>query len=345
MSVDLSEQGEDFSRLADPYRRELLAHCYRMLGSFPDAEDVVQETLVRAWRGYDRFGGRSSLRTWLYRIATNACLTALQSRHRRVLPSGLGNATDDPADADLTRLDSVPWLGPAPTRTLGEDDPATIVALRDTTRLALLAAFQRLAPRQRAVLLLVEVVGYHPAEAADFLGITTTAVRSLLQRARTALAADPPPDAAAGPAVDQEILRRYMAAFEASDTAALADLLRDDIDYEMPPFGLWFHGVPAVMDHHVRRVFRHPRRALAASANGYSAMAAYGPGADGIFHPHALHVLETDGTRITRIVVFLDGSLFPHFGLPVSLSMTTPRSVTALTAAQACVVPESRGRP
>jgi RNA polymerase sigma-70 factor, ECF subfamily len=198
VSVDLSEPGEDFARLADPYRRELLAHCYRMLGSFPDAEDVVQETLLRAWRGYDGFGGRSSLRTWLYRIATNACLTALQSRRRRVLPSGLGNATDDPADADLTRLDSVPWLGPAPTRTLGEDDPATIVALRDTTRLALLAAFQRLPPRQRAVLLLVEVVGYHPAEAAEFLGITTTAVRSLLQRARTALAADSSPDAAAG---------------------------------------------------------------------------------------------------------------------------------------------------
>jgi RNA polymerase sigma-70 factor, ECF subfamily len=319
VSVDLSEPGEDFARLADPYRRELLAHCYRMLGSFPDAEDVVQETLLRAWRGYDGFGGRSSLRTWLYRIATNACLTALQSRHRRVLPSGLGNATDDPADGDLTRLDAVPWLGPAPTRTLAEDDPATIVALRDTTRLALLAAFQRLPPRQRAVLLLVEVVGYHPAEAAEFLAITTTAARSLLQRARTALAADPPPDAATGPAVDQEILRRYMAAFEASDTAALAALLRDDIGYEMPPFGLWFHGVPAVADHHDRRVFRHPRRVIATSANGYPAMAAYGPGADGTFHPHSLHVLETDGTRITRIVVFLDRSLFPHFGLPVSL--------------------------
>jgi RNA polymerase sigma-70 factor, ECF subfamily len=317
--VDLSEPGGDFAWLADPYRRELLAHCYRMLGSFQDAEDVVQETLLRAWRGYDGFGSRSSLRTWLYRIATNACLTALQSRHRRVLPSGLGNATDDPADADLSRLGSVPWLGPAPTRALGEDDPATIVALRDTTRLALLAAFQRLPPRQRAVLLLVEVVGYHPAEAAEFLGITTTAARSLLQRARTALAADPPADAAVGPAMDQEILQRYMTAFAASDTAALAALLRDDIDYEMPPVRLWFHGVPAVVDHHDRRVFRHPRRALATSANGYPAMAGYTLGADGTFHPHALHVLETDGTRITRIVVFLDESLFPHFGLPASL--------------------------
>jgi RNA polymerase sigma-70 factor, ECF subfamily len=325
VSVDLSEPGEDFARLADPYRRELLAHCYRMLGSFADAEDVVQETLLRAWRGYDGFGGRSSLRTWLYRIATNACLTALQSRHRRVLPSGLGNATDDPANADLVRLDSVPWLGPAPTRSLADDDPATIVALRDTTRLALLAAFQRLPPRQRAVLLLVEVVGYHPAEAAEFLAITTTAARSLLQRARTALAADPPRDAGGGPEVDQRVLQRYMAAFAACDTAALAALLRDDIDYEMPPIGLWFHGVPAVMDHHERRVFRHPRPALAASANGYCAMADYGLAADGTFRPHALHVLETDGTQITRIVVFLDGSLFPRFGLPASLAAARPR--------------------
>ncbi|HEX6449694.1 MAG TPA: RNA polymerase subunit sigma-70 [Trebonia sp.] len=324
MSADLREPGEDFARLADPYRRELLAHCYRMLGSFPDAEDLVQETFLRAWRGYDQFGGRSSIRTWLYQIATNACLTALQSRHRRVLPSGLGHSADEPAGADLARVESVPWLGPAPTRALGDDDPATIIALRDSTRLALLTAFQRLPPRQRAVLLLIEVVGYRPAEAAEFLGVTTTAARSLLQRARETLAGDASPGAAPSgatpdPTVDQEILRRYLAAFKASDTAALAALLREDIDYEMPPIALWFHGIPAVLDHHDRRVFRHPRRALATSANGYPAAAAYTPGADGAFRPHALHVLETDGARITRIVVFLDGSLIRHFGLPITV--------------------------
>ncbi|WP_203919144.1 RNA polymerase subunit sigma-70 [Rugosimonospora africana] len=314
--------GDEFAELADPYRRELLAHCYRMLGSLHDAEDLVQDTLIRAWRGYENFDGRSSLRTWLYRIATNACLTALRSHHRRVLPSGLGVAVDDPRNADLTRADAVPWLDPIPTARLAEqpDDPATIVAIRDSTRLALVAAFQRLPVRQRAVLLLVEVVGYRPAEAGEFLGIGPVAARSLLQRARSTLADVPPydqrPDAAR---VDEAVLNRYLAAFEADDSAAIAELLREDVEYEMPPFPIWFRGRAAVLDHLHRRVFTRSRRSIRTSANGYPAIATYSESADGRFLPHAIHLLETDGESIARIVVFIDRALFPSFGLASSL--------------------------
>ncbi|GAA5178936.1 sigma-70 family RNA polymerase sigma factor [Rugosimonospora acidiphila] len=329
MSADAHVLDDEFVQRADPYRRELLAHCYRMLGSLHDAEDVVQETLIRAWRGYENFDGRSSIRTWLYRIATNACLTALQSRHHRVLPSGLGTATDGSATTNLSRVDGVPWLDPIPSGQLSErwDDPATIVAIRDSTRLALLAAFQRLPPRQRAVLLLVEVVGYRPAEAAEFLAISAAAARSLLQRARATLAADEPSDVRS-PAIagaDDAVLDRYMAAFEAADTAAIAALLREDIAYEMPPIRTWFRGRAAVVDHLVRRVFNRPRRAIPTSANGYPALATYAEDGDGGFVAHAIHVLETDGESIARIVVFLNPTMFPSFGLPASL----PASVTS----------------
>ena len=197
MSADNAAKGEEvggFSALANPYRSELLAHCYRMVGSIHDAEDLVQETLLRAWRGYDQFDGRSSLRTWLYRIATNTCLTAMGKSHRRVLPSGLGAGTSDSESAELTRLEDIAWLEPAPTsRIISQPaDPASIVTLRDTTRLALIAAFQQLPARQRAALMLVDVVGYTPSEAADLLEVTVTTVRSLLQRARLSLAANTP---------------------------------------------------------------------------------------------------------------------------------------------------------
>lgn len=319
--------GDEFARLAAPYRRELLGHCYRMVGSLHDAEDLVQDTLVRAWRGYGNFDGRSSLRTWLYRIATNACLTALRSGHRRVLPSGLGVAVDDPGTAELTRADTVPWLGPVPTAQLAEhpDDPATIVAIRDSTRLALVAAFQRLPARQRAMLLLVEVVGYRTAEAGEFLGIGPAAARSLLQRARATLAGAPPhhrrPDAAR---VDEALLDRYLAAFEADDSAAIAALLREDVEYEMPPFPTWFRGRAAVVDHLDRRVFGRSRRSVRTSANGYPAVATYSESAAGTFRPHAIHVLETDGESIVRIVVFIDTALFPAFGLAPSLPAAAP---------------------
>ncbi len=307
---------EDFWRLADPYRRELLAHCYRLLGSFQDAEDLVQDTMLRAWQAFDSFEGRSSVRTWLYRIATNACLNVLKSARRRVLPSGLGAGTE--TAGALPRIDTVSWLEPLPT---AGDDPADLAALRDRTRLAVVAAFQRLPARQRAVLMLVEVAGFPVSEAAATLGMTTTAARSALQRARATLAADQPvedrvrPD----PALDDEVLRRYLKAFEDADTAGLAALLRSDVEYQMPPIAVWFHGRDAVLDHHTRRIFTSPRRALPTSANGFPAIGSYTRRADGSFAGHGIHVLEPAGGTIGRIVVFLDERLFPAFGLPGTL--------------------------
>ncbi|MDX3076673.1 RNA polymerase subunit sigma-70 [Streptomyces sp. NPDC088354] len=317
---------DDFNALAASYRQELLAHCYRMLGSVHDAEDLVQETLLRGWRGYDRFDGRSSLRTWLYRIATNACLSALASTHRRVLPSGLGTATDN-GGVDLVRADEVSWLTPLPTseRAGQAQDPSEVTMLRASTRLALVAAFQRLPARQRAVLLLVDVVGLRTAEAAEFLGITVNAGRSLLQRARAALADDPPAedDVSADPELDEKVLRRYLDAFEAADIRRLAELLRDGVTYEMPPIATWFRGRDAVREHWTRRVFRQPRRALPLWANGCPAVATYVQGSDGDFRAHAIEVLEIQGGLISRVVVFLHPDLFPRFGVPRTLSGTT----------------------
>ncbi|MGW3095028.1 RNA polymerase subunit sigma-70 [Streptomyces sp. NPDC001102] len=310
---------DDFTDLASSYRQELLAHCYRMLGSVHDAEDLVQETLLRGWRGYDRFDHRSSLRTWLYRIATNACLTALASTHRRVLPSGLGTAAED-GGTDLAQADEIAWLTPLPTpgRTAHAPDPSQVTVLRASTRLALVAAFQRLPARQRAMLLLVDVVGFRIAEAAEFLGISVDACRSLLQRARAALAADPPSEDDIRPdsEVDEEVLRRYLEAFEAADTRRLAELLRSGATYEMPPIATWFRGRDAVCDHWTRRVFTKSRRALPLWANGCPAMAVYMEDADGAMRSHAIEVLETQDGHISRVVVFLRPELFPHFGVP-----------------------------
>ena len=317
-----------FTELAVPYREELLAHCYRMVGSLHDAEDLVQETLLRAWRGYAAFDGRASLRTWLYRIATNTCLTALGSTHRRVLPSGLGAGTTDSRSAAIRRTDEVLWLEPFPTPglTAPATDPAAIVALRDTTRLALIAAFQKLPARQRAALVLVDVVGYAPAEVAELLDVTVTSVRSLLQRARTTLAADmpEPEEVVATPDVDAGLLDRYMRAFETSDTAELARLLAADVEYEMPPVAVWFTGRDAVLDHHVRRVFRRECRGVAVSANGYPAVATYlRASADEPFAAHGIQVIEPSGGVIARITVFLDDTLVARFGLPTLLPART----------------------
>src|SRR2546430_11737513 len=181
-----STVNDEFLRLADPYRRELLAHCYRMLGSVHDAEDLVQETYIRAWRAYDRFEGRSSLRTWLYKIATRTCLTALESRGRRPMPTGLGTPSSD-ASAELVENQEIPWLEPVPDMMVGAD-PATVVTSRESIRLALIAALQHLPPKQRAVLILRDVLQWRAAEVAKVLNTTTTAVNSILQRARAQLA-------------------------------------------------------------------------------------------------------------------------------------------------------------
>src|SRR5215813_7101493 len=236
---------EDFSTLTGRFRGELLAHCYRMLGSAEEAEDLVQETYLRAWRSFDGFEGRSSVRTWLYRIATNVCLTAIERRGRRPLPSGLGAPTDDP-QAPLERSRDVPWLQPLPDTLVDQDqDPAAVTASRAGVRLAFVAALQYLSARQRAMLILRDVLEWPAADVADLLDTTTTAVNSGLRRARAQLAqAMPAEDELAEPddAERRVTLERFAAAIEAADASTIAELLRSDAVLEMPPFATWFAG-------------------------------------------------------------------------------------------------------
>ncbi|MBB3733930.1 RNA polymerase subunit sigma-70 [Nonomuraea dietziae] len=220
----------DFVSSTDPYRRELLAHCYRMLGSLDDAEDLVQETYLRAWRAFERFEGRSSVRNWLYRIATNACLTALDHASRKVLPSGLMDPGDDPYSPPPSADADVPWIQPMPDALVEPEsqDPAAIVTARESVRLALIASLQYLPARQRAVLILREVLAFPAAEVAQMLGTSVPAVKSLLQRARAALEeAAPSTDHVLEPSDPQArvLLERYMEAFEKSDAAALQKIL------------------------------------------------------------------------------------------------------------------------
>jgi RNA polymerase sigma-70 factor, ECF subfamily len=314
---------DEFALLADPYRGELLAHCYRMLGSLHDAEDQVQETLLRAWRSYSEFEGRSSMRTWLHRIATNTCLRALETRSRRPLPSGLGEAAGD-ADGPVPvpNLD-VPWLQPFPAGPMGTDadDPAAVVTARASLRLALIAALQYLPPRQRAVLILRDVLGWHAAEVADLLGASTAAANSALQRARAQIASLVPdeddilePD---DPKV-RALLSRYAAAFETADVAGLTELLRADAVLEMPPIATWFAGREQVTRFLRNRVLIRPGdfAMTAVQANGQPSVAAYERGDDGSYGAHAIQVLTIRAGRISRIASFNDGSLFAAFGLP-----------------------------
>src|SRR6185437_10195704 len=237
---------EDFTSVTGGFRGELLAHCYRMLGSAADAEDLVQETYLRAWRSYEGFEGRSSVRTWLYRIATNACLTALERRGRRPLPSGLGGPAGGP-EAPMVAGPEVPWLRPLPDALLTGDyeDPASVAVSREGIRLAFVAALQYLSARQRAVLIMRDVLQWPAAEVAELLGMTTTAVNSGLRRARAQLAeALPAEDELAEPAEPDRraLLDRFAAAFEDADVNGLAQLLREDVTLEMPPLLTWFAG-------------------------------------------------------------------------------------------------------
>jgi RNA polymerase sigma-70 factor, ECF subfamily len=303
----------------EPYRGELVAHCYRMTGSFHDAEDLAQETLLRAWTARDRYDStRASVRTWLYRIATNACLTALEGRARRPLPSGLGAPSDDPG-APLTPALDVPWLQPFP-------DARYDVGMRADTRLALVAAMQVLPPRQRAVLLLREVLEFSAAEVAEQLGTTIAAVNSALQRARSALAeagdvgeVTEPDDPGVRTVIDQ-----YARAFEAADVPALVRLLTDQAVMEMPPVPLWYRGR---RDYglFMRRVFemRGPGWAVRRlTANGQPALAAYAPqpgGGSGTLAPHSLQVFTVTGGLVARNVVFADPRVFQAFELPARI--------------------------
>ncbi|OBF67249.1 RNA polymerase subunit sigma-70 [Mycobacterium sp. 852002-51971_SCH5477799-a] len=317
--------GEGFSEHAEPYRRELLAHCYRMTGSLHDAEDLVQETLLRAWKAYDRFEGKSSMRTWLHRIATNTCLTALEGRQRRPLPVGLGGPSSDPT-AELVERREVPWLEPLPELTEHPADPSVVVGSRESVRLAFVAALQYLPPRQRAVLLLRDVLQWRSAEVADAVGTTTTAVNSLLQRARSQLEEVGPsaedqlvqPDSAEA----QDLLARYIAAFETYDIDRLVDLFTAEAIWEMPPYIGWYQGAGAIVTlihQQCPAEGSGDMRMLPLIANGQPAAAMYMRTGE-VHVPFQLHVLDVRDGKVSHVVAFLDDALFTKFGLPSSLS-------------------------
>ncbi len=313
---------DDFTGLTSRYRGELLAHCYRMLGSAGEAEDLVQETYLRAWRSFDGFEGRASVRTWLYRIATNVCLTAIERRGRRPLPSGLGGPAED-AEAPLVAGPEVPWLQPFPGALLaGEhEDPAAVAVSRSGIRLAFVAALQYLSARQRAMLILRDVLEWPAAEVAELLGTTTTAVNSGLRRARAALAlALPAEEELAEPAEAgrRALLDRFAAAIENADAAALAELLRQDVALEMPPLLTWFTGRQAVARFVASHLLTEPGRLrlVPVTANGQPAFAVYEREPGGGHRAHAVLVLTVTVTGIARIVSFQNPGLFRSFGLP-----------------------------
>jgi RNA polymerase sigma-70 factor (ECF subfamily) len=313
---------KDFTGLTSRFRAELLAHCYRMLGSADEAEDLVQETFLRAWRSYEGFEGRSSVRTWLYRIATNVCLTALERRGRRPLPSGLGGPTDDPA-APLEAASEVPWLQPLPDAlvTSGQEDPAAVTASRAGVRLAFVAALQYLSARQRAMLILRDVLEWPAADVARLLDTTTTAVNSGLRRARSQLVqAMPVEDELAEPddVERRAVLERFAAAIESANAGAMAELLRADVVLEMPPYLTWFAGRDAVLGFVASQLLTAPGdlRLVPVTANGQAAFAVYQRDERGAYHAHAVQVLTLTATGIARIVAFSDPDRLTSFGLP-----------------------------
>lgn len=325
LARSLDEGDDDFLAQAEPYRRELLAHCYRMTGSLHDAEDLVQETYLRAWKAYDRFEGKSSVRTWLHRIATNTCLTALEGRGRRPLPTGLGAPSSSPAD-ELVERAEVPWLEPLPD-SLHEDpaDPSVIAASRESVRLAFVAALQHLSPRQRAVLVMRDVLQWRAAEVADAIGTSTVAVNSLLQRARAQLDAVGPSeeDRLADPESPEARgqLARYIAAFEDYDIDRLVQMFTEEAVWEMPPFTGWYQGpsdiVELIHDKCPARM-AGDMRMLPLTANGQPAAAMYMrlPETGERHVPFQLHVLDLGPAGISHVVAFLDTALFAKFGLP-----------------------------
>ena len=326
---------EDFTSSTGQFRGELLAHCYRMLGSAEEAEDLVQETYLRAWRSFDGFEGRASVRTWLYRIATNVCLTAIERRGRRPLPSGLGAPAPD-LETPLLPAPEVPWLQPFPDALLSGAgaDPAAVAASRAGIRLAWIAALQHLSARPRAILILRDVLEWPAAQVAELLGTTTTAVNSGLRRARAQLAqALPAEDELAEPTAPAQraLLDRFAAAFENADVGALAELLREDVTLEMPPMPTWFAGRATVLRFFATRALDAPGRFLMVPvrANGRPAFAVYQRGGDGTYHADAVTVPTVTATGIARIVTFRDPGLFALFGLPLRRGGAVARPTSA----------------
>lgn len=327
MAMAMTSMDPDrFEAATAPYRRELLAHCYRMTGSAHDADDLVQETYVRAWRAFDRFEGRSSVRTWLYRIATNVCLTSLSSRQRRLLPSGLAPPSSDPYASGAPAPGDVVWLEPISDGLVLDErgDPAEVVAVRQTLRLALVATAQILPPRQRAAFFLCDVLDRPGAEAAAVLGVSVAALKSLLQRARVRLQQQTAADEELAEPTDERaglVLDRYMAAFEESDIASLERLLADDAILEMTGTATWFFGkvtcVPFIATQAIGQA--GDWRMIPLHANGQLAVAAYHLADNGSYQPFAIVVLATTLTHLARISLFADPALFSRFGLPPTI--------------------------
>jgi RNA polymerase sigma-70 factor (ECF subfamily) len=312
----------DLDSALEDYRRELAGYCYRMLGSPHEAEDAVQDTLLRAWRSLETFEGRAALRSWLYRIATNVCLTMLDGRRRRALPMDLQSASPPVATLGVALGDNA-WIQPIPDGLAlrSDGDPADVVVARETIRLAFIAALQQLPPRQRAVLILRDVLRWRAAEVAELLDTTVASVNGLLRRARAALASRDL--TAPGPLQrtqrDQELLARYVEAFERLDIDNLVSLLRDDAVFSMPPFALWLQGRSSIHDWLLASDCRDALL-LAVEANGSPAFGVYKP-ADSRpgLEAFSIQVLELSATGIAAIHSFLDPSLFELFDLPLTL--------------------------
>jgi RNA polymerase sigma-70 factor (ECF subfamily) len=317
--------GELSGRL-EAHRSELTAYCYRMLASPFEAEDAVQETFIRAWRSYDRFEGRAALRSWLYRIATNVCLDMLNGRERRARPMDLG-PSQAPEAANLNVLPETTWIQPIPDGLVApEGDPAEVAVARETIRLAFVAALQHLPPRQRAVLILCEVLRWKATEVAELLDTSVASVNSALQRARATLDAGKVSASDPAPALDEsdrELLARYVSAFEDYDIDALTALIQEDATQSMPPYDLWLTGREDILAWWFGPGIecRGSRVIPAKAANGSPAFGQYkpSPAGDG-YEPWALQVLEVSGGRIVEMTFFLDtDTVFPLFGLPARL--------------------------
>jgi RNA polymerase sigma-70 factor (ECF subfamily) len=309
------------SAALEQHRLELRGYCYRMLGSAVDAEDAVQETLIRAWRARERFEGRAALRTWLYRIATNVCLDQLKGRDRRARPMDLGPA-GAPVLENASVRDDVPWLEPVPDALVAPDDPAEAAVASETLRLAFVAALQHLPPKQRAALILCEVLRWQASEVAELLETSVASVSSALQRARATLEERDTAVVATLEPADRELLERYVAAFEAYDIEALTELIREDATQSMPPYDLWLAGRDDILTWWFGPGIgcRGSRILPAGTANGAPAFAQYKPAEGGGYEPWALQVLHLGPGGVADFSFFLDTErLFPLFGLPLRL--------------------------
>jgi RNA polymerase sigma-70 factor, ECF subfamily len=313
----------DVAGALEQYRTELTAYCYRMLGSL-DAEDAVQETFIRAWRGFEKFEGRSALRSWLYRIATNVCFDMLEGRKRRARPMDLGPARE-PVAEHLSTLPEVTWVEPMPdSRLVTDGDPAEVAESRETIRLAFVAALQHLPPKQRAVLILCEVLRWKASEVAELLETSVASVNSALQRARATLEASDISPTSTAPSVesaDEELLRRYVEAFERYDMDALTSLIHEDATQSMPPYDLWLSGRDDILAWWVGPGggCRGSRVIPTFAANGAPAFGQYKPRESGDgYEPWALQVLEIEDGKVVELTFFLDTErVFPLFGLPL----------------------------